>query len=80
MTPSPLDDLETQKAANLAAIESVATLDELHDAEPALVGRRSALATLQRSLGSPKSAVTRARDSRRRAAKWRRPWAPAADF
>jgi phenylalanyl-tRNA synthetase alpha chain len=52
MTPSPLDDLATQKAAILAAIESVATLDELHDAEPALVGRRSALAALQRSLGS----------------------------
>ncbi len=52
MTPSPLDDLATHQADLLAAIESVATLDELRDAEPSLVGRRSPLATLQRSLGS----------------------------
>ncbi|HVB71169.1 MAG TPA: phenylalanine--tRNA ligase subunit alpha [Acidimicrobiales bacterium] len=52
MTPSPLDDLATHQADILAVIESVATLDGLRDAEPSLVGRRSPLATLQRSLGS----------------------------
>src|SRR5271169_518364 len=52
MTASPLDDLSTQKADILAAIVAISSLDELRDAEPSLVGRRSVLATLQRSLGS----------------------------
>jgi len=52
MTPAPLDDLATQRATILAAIAALTSLDELRDAEPSLVGRRSVLATLQRSLGS----------------------------
>ncbi len=52
MTPAPLDDLASQTAAILSAVAAVSSLDELRDAEPTLVGRRSALAILQRSLGS----------------------------
>src|ERR1019366_8685027 len=52
MTPSPLDDLATQRANILTAIAALASLDELRDAEPSLIGRRSVLATMQRSLGS----------------------------
>ena len=52
MTPSPLDDLDARTGELLALIEGLATLDELRDAEATLVGRRSPLATMQRSLGS----------------------------
>ncbi|MDE3065023.1 MAG: phenylalanine--tRNA ligase subunit alpha [Acidobacteriota bacterium] len=52
MTPSPLDELPAHREHLLSAIASLGSLEELRDAEPALVGRRSALATLQRSLGS----------------------------
>lgn len=52
MSSSPLSSLPQQTADLLAAIEALATLDELKDAEASITGKRSVLATLQKSLGS----------------------------
>jgi phenylalanyl-tRNA synthetase alpha chain len=52
MTTSPLGELESTKAEMLAAVAAAASLDELREAEIALTGKRSTLATLQRSLGA----------------------------
>ncbi|MGD0055335.1 MAG: phenylalanine--tRNA ligase subunit alpha [Acidimicrobiales bacterium] len=52
MTPSPLDNLDAQKGELLARIAALATPEELREAEPGIIGRRSILATLQKSLGA----------------------------
>ena len=52
MTSPPLADLAAQKAELLGSISSLSTLDALREAEPAITGKRSILATLQKSLGS----------------------------
>jgi phenylalanyl-tRNA synthetase alpha chain len=52
MTPSPLAQLDAQKAELLAVIASLATLEELREAEATITGRRSILSALQKSLGS----------------------------
>ncbi|HWD96190.1 MAG TPA: phenylalanine--tRNA ligase subunit alpha [Acidimicrobiales bacterium] len=52
MSSSPLSSLPDQTTEWLAAIEALATLDELREAEAAITGKRSAFAALQRSLGS----------------------------
>ena len=52
MTSPPLADLAAQKAELLDTISSLSTLDALREAEPAITGKRSILATLQKSLGS----------------------------
>ena len=51
MTTSPLADLSAQTADVLAAIGALSSLEALRDAEPSLIGKRSMLATLQKSLG-----------------------------
>jgi phenylalanyl-tRNA synthetase alpha chain len=52
MSSSPLSSLPEQTAELLASIAGFATLDDLRDAEPAITGKRSILASLQKSLGS----------------------------
>ena len=52
MSSSPLSSLPEQTTELLAAIAAFATLEELRDAEPSITGKRSILATLQKSLGS----------------------------
>ena len=52
MTSSPLADLDSQVAGLLASIEALTSLEALRDAEPTIVGKRSILASLQKSLGS----------------------------
>jgi phenylalanyl-tRNA synthetase alpha chain len=51
MTSSPLDNLDAQIDELLATIDELATLDALREAEPFIVGKRSILSTLQKSLG-----------------------------
>ncbi|HUV57265.1 MAG TPA: phenylalanine--tRNA ligase subunit alpha [Acidimicrobiales bacterium] len=70
MTPSPLDNLETQTADLLSAITSLESLDALREAEPLITGKRSVLSTLQKSLGAlapedRKNAGARLQDARR---------------
>jgi phenylalanyl-tRNA synthetase alpha chain len=52
MSSSPLSSLPEQTTELLAAIAAFATLEDLRDAEPSITGKRSILATLQKSLGS----------------------------
>jgi phenylalanyl-tRNA synthetase alpha chain len=52
MSSSPLSSLPEQTAELLAAIAAFTTLEDLRDAEPSITGKRSILATLQKSLGS----------------------------
>lgn len=52
MTPSPLADLDSQKAALLRSIAAFSTLDALRESEPTITGKRSILSSLQKSLGS----------------------------
>jgi phenylalanyl-tRNA synthetase alpha chain len=52
MTPSPLAHLDEQKSELLSAINSLTSLEDLREAEPSITGRRSVLASLQKSLGS----------------------------
>jgi phenylalanyl-tRNA synthetase alpha chain len=48
---SPLDNLASQTDELLAEIGSLSSLDDLRDREPFIVGKRSILTTLQKSLG-----------------------------
>jgi phenylalanyl-tRNA synthetase alpha chain len=52
MARSPLAHLVEDTAALLATIATLTSLEDLHDAEAALTGRRSILSTLQKSLGA----------------------------
>jgi phenylalanyl-tRNA synthetase alpha chain len=52
MSPSPLAQLDQQTAELLATIGALTSLDALREAEASLVGKRSILSTLQKSLGS----------------------------
>jgi len=52
MTPSPLANLDSQKAELLVSIAALSTLDALREAEPTITGKRSILSSLQKSLGS----------------------------
>jgi phenylalanyl-tRNA synthetase alpha chain len=52
MTTSPLARLDQQVAELLASIEALASVAELRAAETTLVGKRSVLAGLQKSLGT----------------------------
>lgn len=52
MSSSPLAQLDQQTAALLSTIEALASVESLHDAEASLIGKRSILSTLQKSLGS----------------------------
>ena len=52
MPSSPLADLDSQVADLLASIDALTSLEALRDAEPTIVGKRSILASLQKSLGS----------------------------
>ena len=52
MTSSPLANLGAQKAELLSLIASLSTLDGLREAEPTIIGKRSILTALQKSLGS----------------------------
>ncbi len=52
MSSSPLSSLPEQSAELLATIAAFATLDELREAEPAITGKRSIFAVLQKSLGA----------------------------
>jgi phenylalanyl-tRNA synthetase alpha chain len=52
MSSSPLSSLPEQTDELLASIAGFATLDDLRDAEPAITGKRSIFASLQKSLGS----------------------------
>jgi phenylalanyl-tRNA synthetase alpha chain len=52
MSSSPLSSLPEQTAELLASIAGFTTLEDLRDAEPAITGKRSILASLQKSLGS----------------------------
>jgi phenylalanyl-tRNA synthetase alpha chain len=52
MTPSPLENLATQKAKLLRLVASLSTLDALREAEVGITGKRSILSVLQKSLGS----------------------------
>ncbi len=52
MTDSPLSQLPEQKSALLAQVASLASLDDLRDAEPFITGKRSVLTGLQKSLGA----------------------------
>ena len=52
MTTTPLADLAQHRTELLVTITALATLEQLREAEPAITGKRSVLATLQKSLGS----------------------------
>ena len=52
MTSPPLANLSDQTTLLLDAITALESLDALREAEPVLVGKRSPLSTLQRSLGT----------------------------
>jgi hypothetical protein len=52
MSTSPLADLADQTAALLASIAELDSIDAMRDAEPFLVGKRSPLTILQKSLGA----------------------------
>jgi phenylalanyl-tRNA synthetase alpha chain len=52
MPTSPLADLAQQTADLLSTISALSTLDALRDAEASLTGKRSILASLQKSLGT----------------------------
>ncbi|MGH3733213.1 MAG: phenylalanine--tRNA ligase subunit alpha [Acidimicrobiales bacterium] len=52
MSPSPLAQLDQQTSDLLSRIDTLASLDALRDAEAAITGKRSILASLQKSLGS----------------------------
>ncbi len=52
MSSSPLSSLPEQSAQLLAAISAFTTFDELREAEPAITGKRSIFAVLQKSLGA----------------------------
>jgi phenylalanyl-tRNA synthetase alpha chain len=52
MSPSPLAQLDQQTAELLSTIDALTSLDALRDAEATLIGKRSVLASLQKSLGS----------------------------
>jgi phenylalanyl-tRNA synthetase alpha chain len=52
MSSSPLSSLPEQTAELLASVAGFSTIEELRDAEPAITGKRSILAALQKSLGS----------------------------
>ncbi len=52
MSSSPLADLDSQVAGLLASIDALTSLEALRSAEPTIVGKRSILASLQKSLGS----------------------------
>lgn len=49
---SPLDTLDAQRDELLARVGAFTSLEELHEAEPTLTGKRSIFSTLQRSLGA----------------------------
>jgi phenylalanyl-tRNA synthetase alpha chain len=59
MTTSPLKDLEKQVEGLLGTIRELASIEALRDAEPTIVGKRSVLSTLQKSLGSLEPAARR---------------------
>jgi len=52
MSTSPLADLDEQRDALLASVAGLDSIEALRDAEPFLVGKRSPLTTLQKSLGA----------------------------
>jgi phenylalanyl-tRNA synthetase alpha chain len=52
MSTSPLADLPQQTKDLLSSIAALSTLEALRDAEASLTGKRSPLATLQKSLGA----------------------------
>ncbi len=51
MTTSPLENLHEETAQLLARIESLDSIDALVEAEPFIIGKRSVLSTMQKSLG-----------------------------
>ena len=52
MTTSPLAELSAHATSLLARIDDASTLAELTEQEPVIVGKRSILSTLQKSLGA----------------------------
>jgi phenylalanyl-tRNA synthetase alpha chain len=52
MSPSPLAQLGQQTADLLSTIDALTSIDALRDAEATIVGKRSLLSSLQKSLGS----------------------------
>ena len=52
MTATPLAHLDQQVTELLATIEALESVAQLRDAEPSLTGKRSVLASLQKSLGT----------------------------
>ena len=51
MTTSPLANLAIQTAELLEAVKALSSLEALREAEPLIIGKRSILSTLQKSLG-----------------------------
>ena len=51
MSPDPLADLDATRDSLVTRIAAATTLADLRDAEPGIVGRRSPLSALQRSIG-----------------------------
>ena len=71
MASSPLDNLDAQIAELKSSIDQLATLGALREAEPSIIGKRSILSTLQKSLGvlapeDRKEAGARLQEARRR--------------
>ncbi|MBU6495846.1 MAG: phenylalanine--tRNA ligase subunit alpha [Acidobacteria bacterium] len=71
MSDAPLAHLDDQVEELLRAIADLASLEELTNAEPTLVGKRSVLSSLQKSLGSlspeeRRDAGARLQEARRR--------------
>ena len=52
MSTSPLADLAQQSAELLSTIAALQSIEQLRDAEPLIIGKRSILSTLQKSLGA----------------------------
>ena len=52
MNPNPLASLSEQTGALMREVDALESLAALREAEPSIVGKRSLLATLQKSLGS----------------------------
>ena len=53
MTTSPLANLSTQTAELLAAIAALESIEQLRDAEPLIVGKRSILSSAAALAGGP---------------------------
>ena len=66
MSQSPLAQLDQQTADLLTTIDALTSIDALREAEATITGKRSLLASLQKSLGSLEPEERRAAGAERK--------------